>query len=215
MENLEYNTQRPQLPLPEYGRNLHKMVDRVVKTNDREKRTQYAHQLIEIMVQLHATAKDSPELRHKLWDHLFIMSDFKLDVDSPFPVPDRQVLTKSPKHLSYPKGAMKYNYYGRNIQEIIEKVAEMEDGTEKETLIKNIANQLKKSYLIWNRDSVDDTVIAKHLEEMSKNRLRISEDLQLKHTNEILNQQGVKKKPKRSSKSQGQRRKNKYNNQQG
>ncbi|MBE0639761.1 MAG: DUF4290 domain-containing protein [Bacteroidales bacterium] len=211
MENLEYNTQRTQLPLPEYGRNLQKMVDKVVKTEDKEKRTRYAHQLIEIMVQLHTTAKDSPELRHKLWDHLHIMSDFKLDIDSPFPVPDREVLTKAPRRISYPKRSMKYSYYGRNIQMIIEKACEMEEGPDKEELTKSIANQLKKSYLIWNRDSVDDSLIAQHLTELSNNRLRISEALQLKHTNEILSQQGTKKKPKpKSSKNQSQRRKGKY-----
>lgn len=213
MENLEYNTQRGQLPLPEYGRNLQKMVDKVVKTEDREKRTRYAHQLIEIMIQLHSTAKDSPELRHKLWDHLHIMSDFKLDIDSPFPVPDREVLTKPPRRLSYPKRSMKYSYYGRNIQMIIEKACEMEDGPEKESLTKSIANQLKKSYLIWNRDSVDDSLIAQHLTELSNHRLKIAEDLQLKHTNEILSQQGTANKKKSKSKTpknQAHRRKGKF-----
>lgn len=213
MENLEYNTQRGKLPLPEYGRNLQKMVDKVVKVDNTEKRTRYAHQLIEIMVQLHTTAKDSPELRHKLWDHLHIMSDFKLNVESPFPVPDREVLTKLPRRLDYPKRSSKYSYYGRNIQLIIEKACEMEEGTEKEAMTKSIANQLKKSYLIWNRDSVDDSLIAQHLAELSNNRLRISEALQLKHTNEILSQAGTKKKPKPKSQKNQQRRKGKYSQQ--
>jgi hypothetical protein len=211
---MEYNSQREKLPFPEYGRNLQKMVDKVVKVDDRDKRTRYAHQVVEIMVQLHSTAKDSPELRHKLWDHLHFMSDFKLDIESPFPVPDREVLTKPPRNLSYPKSNMKYNYYGRNIQMIIDKACEMEDGPDKEALTKSIANQLKKSYLIWNRDSVDDSLIAQHLSELSKNRLRISEALQLKHTNEILSQQGAKKKSKpKPQKNQSQRRKGKYSQQ--
>jgi hypothetical protein len=120
MTDLEYNTQRKSIPLPEYGRNLQKMVTKVVNMKDREKRTRYAHQIIEIMIQINPTAKDSPELRHKLWDHLHIMSDFKLDIDSPFPLPDKEVLKTQPEQLSYPDDNLKYNYYGRIIQNIID-----------------------------------------------------------------------------------------------
>ncbi len=194
MDTLEYNTQRSRLPLPEYGRNLQKMVHKAIKIDDKDKRTRYAHFLVDIMVQLHPSGKDSSELRHKLWDHLHIMSDFQLDIESPYPVPDREVLTKPPNKLSYPNRQFKYRYYGRCIQDIIEKACEMEDGEEKEALTRSIANQMKKSYLIWNKDAVDDSLIAQHLAELSKSRLTISEDLQLKQTFEILGRQKKKTK---------------------
>lgn len=212
---MEYNSQRETITLPEYGRNLHKMVEKVVKTADRDKRTRYAHQLIEVMSQLHNTAKDSPEMRHKLWDHLHIMAGFQLDVDSPFPPPSQEVLHTSPKPLAYPKGNLKYNFYGRNIQDLIEKVAQLEDGQEKELLVRNIANQMKKSYLLWNRDSVDDSLIAQHLWDMSQHRLRWSENFQLTPTHEILGlqQQPNKKKPKSKSRHDHTRKKGKFGQQ--
>lgn len=206
MTDLEYNTQRKSIPLPEYGRNLQKMVTKVVNMKDREKRTQYAHQIIEIMIQIYSAAKekDSPELRHKLWDHLHIMSDFKLDVDSPFPLPDKEVLTTLPKPLTYPDDNLKYNYYGRIIQNIIDIVAEMEDGQEKDFLAKNIANQMKKSYLMWNRDTVEDSLIVQHLSEISNNKIKLPENFQLKRSSELIGQQQMNK---RKSNSQGQQRK--------
>lgn len=204
MNTLEYNTQRSRLPLPEYGRNLQKMVQNALRIEDKEKRTRYAHFLVDIMVQLHPSGKDSSELRHKLWDHLHIMADFQLDIESPFPVPDREVLTKPPKRLSYPDRQFKYRYYGRCIQDIIEKACEFEDGEEKQALTQSIANQMKKSYLIWNKDAVDDTLIAQHLAELSKNRLAITEDVQLKQASEIL---GRQKKKTKVQKGQNRRKK--------
>lgn len=201
MSKLEYNTQRPPLILPEYGRNLQKMVEKILKIEDREKRTAYAYQIIDIMVQLHPNAKDSPELRHKLWDHLYMMSGFKLDVDSPYPKPNREVLKKRPRPLSYNQSKPKYSFYGRNIELLISRVAEMEDGTEKDILIRNIANQMKKAYLLWNKDSVEDSLIAKHLFELSGGKISLSENFQLKSTNEILNQQGGTKKKQKSKKN--------------
>lgn len=206
---MEYNSQRETITLPEYGRNLHKMVEKVVNTADREKRTRYAHQLIEVMAQLHNTAKDSPEMRHKLWDHLHIMAGFQLDVDSPFPPPSQEVLHTLPKPLAYPKGNLKYNFYGRNIQDLINKVAGLEDGQEKEVLVRNIANQMKKSYLLWNRDSVEDSLIAQHLWDMSHHRLRWSENFQLTPTHEILGLQQQPNKKKSKSKSRHDRAKKK------
>jgi hypothetical protein len=200
---MEYNTQRKKLAISEYGRNLQKMVSFVMTVPDREKRSQYAYTIVEIMAQMH-NLKDSPDFRHKLWDHLFIISDFNLDVDSPFGMPDRESLEKKPKALNYPRGGIKYHHYGRNIQQIIQKVTELEDGPEKEALKKLIANHLKKSYLNWNRESVDDILITKHLTELSQGKLQLAEDEQLNTTNDILARN--KRKPKSPQRTQSSHR---------
>jgi hypothetical protein len=182
---MEYNTQRKKLAISEYGRNLQKMIDHVVTIPEREKRTQYAYAIVDIMAQMH-NQKESQEFRVKLWDHLFIMSNFQLDVDSPFKKPDPESLAKRPELLSYPKGGIRFHHYGKNIQMIIEKVIEIEDGPEKEAIVKLIANHLKKSYLTWNRESVDDDLITKHLSELSHGKLKLAQDEQLNTTSDIL-----------------------------
>lgn len=209
---MEYNTQREKLLIPEYGRNLQKIIEKAVRISDRDKRTQMAYLIVDIMAQIHSSqVKDSGDLRHKLWDHLHIMADFELDVDSPYPIPDREVLYKKPNRLEYPKGQIKYNYYGRNIQSLIEEASNYEDGPEKEALVKNIANNMKKAYLTWNRDSVDDDLITKHLAELSNNSLHLPEDEQLTATHEILGQTRKKKQQKGQKGQKNGRRKNKQN----
>ncbi len=190
---MEYNTQRKKLAISEYGRNLQKMINHVMIIPDRDKRTQFAYAIVDIMAQMH-NQKESQEFRVKLWDHLFIMSDFQLDVDSPFKKPDPESLAKKPELLSYPKGGIRFHHYGRNIQLIIEKAIDFEEGPEKEAIIKLIANHLKKSYLTWNRESVDDDLITKHLSELSHGKLELAEDEQLNATNDILSRNKRKQK---------------------
>lgn len=203
---MEYNTQRKKLVIAEYGRNLQQMIDHVVVVPDRDKRTQYAYAIVDIMAQMH-NQKESQEFRVKLWDHLFIMSDFQLDVDAPFKMPDPESLNKKPDLLSYPKGGIRFHHYGRNIQMIIEKAIQFEDGPEKEAIVKLIANHLKKSYLTWNRESVDDDLITKHLAELSQGKLELGEDEQLNTTNDILARNKRKQKavqrPQSNQRSQG------------
>ncbi|MCF8365887.1 MAG: DUF4290 domain-containing protein [Bacteroidales bacterium] len=202
---MEYNTQRNHLIIPEYGRNLQKIVQVAIKTEDRNKRTQIAYFIVDIMAQLHTQAKDSPELRHKLWDHLHIIADFKLDVESPFPPPDREVLTKNPNRLSYPKRDMRYSYYGKNIEIIINKIIDEKDEEHKAEIALNIANNLKKAYLMWNRDSVDDNLIKRHLNDLSQGHLTLKEDDQLISTYELLGKP-VKKKVIQKKKSSNRRK---------
>jgi len=190
---MEYNSQRDHLTIPEYGRNLQKIVQVAINTEDRNKRSQIANLIVDIMAQLHAQAKDSPELRHKLWDHLHIISNFQLDVDSPYPQPNREVLTKDPNRLSYPKRDMRYSYYGKNIEAIIKKVSDQDHGDDQLEVAKSIANQLKKAYLTWNRDSVDDALIKRHLKDLSDDKLTLSIDEQLISTHDLLGKP-VKKK---------------------
>ncbi len=196
---MEYNTQRKKLAISEYGRNLQKMVEHIMAVPDRDKRTQYAYAIVDIMAQMH-NQKDSQEFRVKLWDHLFIMSDFELDVDSPFKKPDAESLAKKPDSLSYPKGGIRFHHYGRNIQMIIEKAVNFEDGPEKDAIVRLIANHLKKSYLTWNRESVDDDLIAKHLYELSHGELQLAEDEQLNTTSDILARNKRKAKPNQRTK---------------
>lgn len=191
---MEYNTGRPKLIIPEYGRNIQKMVDYALTVEDREKRTNIAKIILQIMAQVNPGVKESIDYKQKLWDHLCIISDYRLDVDSPYPVPSRELLEVKPERVPYSVKNFKYGHYGRNIEKIIEKVATMEDGPEKDAQVNIIANHLKKAFLTWNRDSVNDEVIYEHLAELSKNKLKLSEDARLQQTHELIGRQNTKKK---------------------
>lgn len=192
---MEYNTQREDLIIPEYGRNVQKMVEHALTIEDREKRTAYVNLIITAMYNVNPDAKTIVDFKHKLWDHLFIISDYKLDVDSPYPMPDKQERLNPPQPLKYKNSNIKFGPYGKVLENMIEKVIEMEDNEEKQTLIALIAQQLKKSYLQWNRDSVDDELILKHFEELSKGQLKLHEDFKLNTTKNILNNNNRKKTP--------------------
>jgi hypothetical protein len=190
---MEYNTQKSKLVIAEYGRNLQQMAQDCANIEDREKRTRTAEFIVNVMAQMNPKVKESGDYRQKLWDHLHIMADFNLDVDSPYPAPPKEVLRFGKSQLGYKQGNIRYRHYGRNIELIIEKAMTFEEGPEKEALIKTIANHLKKSYLNWNRSSVDDDVILKNLGDLSSNRLQLAEDHKLSHTNEILARNKKKK----------------------
>jgi len=191
---MEYNSQRSKLIVPEYGRNVQKMADHLLTISDREKRSRMARTLVHIMGQLHPEIKDTPDARQKLWDHLHIITNFQLDVDAPFPKPSQELLDKKPMAMAYTQGNIPFRHYGKHIIKIIETVAEMNDGAEKENLTKAIANHLKKSYLTWNRESVTDEIIADHLLHLSKGTLKLSESARLHETSDILARQRIKKK---------------------
>ncbi|NTW32609.1 MAG: DUF4290 domain-containing protein [Bacteroidetes bacterium] len=183
---MEYNTTREILPITEYGRNIKKMIDYTITVEDNEKRNKLAKAIVNVMSQLNLQMRDNNEFKHKLWDHLFILSDFKLDVDAPFPKPSIDSIESKPEKISYPSNNIAFKHYGKNIELIIQKAIEMEDGAPKDTLIKTIANHLKKSYLNWNRDSVTDEVIADHLEMLSFGKLKLGEEVRLNNTHDIL-----------------------------
>lgn len=190
---MEYNTTRNKLKISEYGRNVQKLVNLARTIEDREERTKFAKVIVQIMGQMNPTIRDSGDFRHKLWDHLFIIADFNLDVDSPYPIPSREMLEKKPARLTYGEKNIRYRMYGANIVKIIEKAKEFDDGEEKDALIHAIANHLKKSYLSWNRESVDDEQIFEHLETLSKGNLKLKDELKLNTTNEILSRNKKKK----------------------
>jgi len=170
---LEYNAERPQLIIPEYGRHLQKLIDQAVAVEDREERNKMARYIIQVMGSLNPHLRDVPDFQHKLWDQIFIMSDFKLDVDSPYPIPSREVLQLRPDPLAYPQKSPKYRFYGNNIKYMIDVANSWEDGELKGALIKVIANHMKKSYLSWNKDTVTDAVIFEHLYELSDGKINL------------------------------------------
>lgn len=179
--NLEYNSERKHLIIPEYGRHLQKLINHATAIEDREERNKVAKYIIQVMGSLNPHLRDVPDFQHKLWDQIFIMSDFKLDVDSPYPVPTREVLQLKPEILKYPQNFPKYRYYGNNIKYMIDVANKWEEGELKNALVKVIANHMKKSYLSWNKDTVKDDVIFEHLYELSGGKLNM-----LQSTEELL-----------------------------
>jgi hypothetical protein len=183
---LEYNTQLPQLILSEYGRHVQKMVEMAVAIKDKQERNSAAQAIIVIMGALMPQLRDYPDYRHKLWDHLFIISDFKLDVDSPYPKPSAETLKSKPNRMQYPSYKIAYKHYGKVLEELIKKGVEMEEGEMKTYYVETLANLMKKDYLSWNRDSVADETIYQHLSELSEGKLKVGKDFVLKNTNDIL-----------------------------
>ena len=187
METLQYNTKRTQLIIPEYGRHVQLMINQIMETRDRDERNKMAKAVIGIMGNMNPHLRDVPDFQHKLWDQLFIMSNFELDVDCPFEKPQKEVLTQKPDRLAYPQRNPKYRFYGNNIKSMINVAVNWEEGELKNALVFNIANHMKKFFLNWNKDTVQDEVILNHLLELSDNKLKVSEeDLPLTDTSEFL-----------------------------
>ena len=176
VNELEYNTERPHLIIPEYGRHMQKMVDYAISKEDRDERNKVAKSIIAVMGNLNPHLRDVPDFQHKLWDQLFIISDFKLDVDSPFPKPSKEELQQRPEPLDYPQNHPKYRFYGNNIKKMIDVAISWEDGPKKDGLVLTIANHMKKCFLNWNKDSVEDDVIFNHLFELSEGKLNLKEN---------------------------------------
>ena len=170
---LEYNSERSKLIIPEYGRHLQKMVEHAVAIEDEAERNKVAKSIIAVMGNMQPHLRDVPDFQHKLWDQLFIISDFKLDVDSPYPKPSRELLEERPETMTYPQNFPKYRFYGNNIKRMIDEALKWEEGDLKEALIYAIANHMKKSYLNWNRETVDDDVIFDHLKELSGGKINL------------------------------------------
>ena len=173
MEFLEYNTDRKQLIIPEYGRHIHKMINQVNEIESRDERNKMTKAIIGVMGNLNPHLRDVPDFQHKLWDQLFIMSEFKLDVDSPFDKPQEEVLNARPERIPYPKSNQKYRFYGNNIIEMINVANDWENGEMKDSLVYTIANHMKKCFLNWNKDTVEDDVIFGHLLELSEGKLSL------------------------------------------
>lgn len=194
---LRYNTQLKPLLLPEYGRNIQSMVDHCLTIEDREERTRCAYAIIASMANLFPELKSGGEYNHKLWDHLAIMSDFKLDIDYPCEIIQADNLHTTPDRVEYPRHNFRYRQYGQSLEWMIARASDMEPGEERNELIRLIANQMKKLMLAVNTDGVDDTKIFKDLAEMSHGAIRINPEEMPLHDFKIAPQPTGKKKKKK------------------
>ncbi|MGK0457859.1 MAG: hypothetical protein ACJAVE_000836 [Polaribacter sp.] len=216
--DLEYNSERPLMIIPEYGRHIQKLVDHCLALETKEERDKMAKSIVDVMGNLQPHLRDVPDFKHKLWDQLYIMADFKLDVESPYPQLSKAELQEKPERLAYPKSASRYRYYGNNIQTMIDIALSWEDGDKKDALVFTIANHMKKCYLNWNKDTVDDVIIFKHLYDLSDGKLDLRETEEaLSESKNLLrkrNSQGQNnaktttyKKPQHSNQNQNKNRK--------
>ena len=215
MENtldLEYNTQRAKLQIPEYGRNVQKMIDFAITLEDREERNKVAKAIINVMGELKKHLRDDEDYAHKLWTHLFIISDFRLDVDSPYPVPSREMLQERPNEVSYPQTKIQFGHYGKTVEEMIEIAATMNPGEEKDSLIKVIAELMKRFHLMYNTNSIDDAIISQHLKRISKGRIILDDLSFLSSTKDILRDYDINTKKSNNHSNKNRKHKNKNNN---
>lgn len=202
VHDLEYNTARPKMHIPEYGRNVQKMVDHAVGLKTKEERNKVAEAIIKVMGELNPQLRDVEEYKPKLWTHLFIMSDFQLDVDSPYPLPTREALAGKPNKVDYPQTPIKIGHYGKTVEKLIDKACEMPAGGEREALEKTIASMMKRFHLTFNSSSVEDQVILNHLSKLSNGKIVLTDVSFLPNTNEIL----------KSNVAAGGQQKNNFNN---
>ena len=189
-DQLEYNTEREHLIIPEYGRHIQKMINHAIAQDSKEERNKLAKAIISVMGNMQPHLRDVPDFQHKLWDQLFIMSDFKLDADSPFEKPSKENLSLVPEPLAYPQNYPKYRFYGNNIKTMIDAAAKWEEGEIKNALVFTIANHMKKSFLCWNKDTVEDVVIYDHLFELSSGKIDVrNTDKTLTESSQLLKMQ--------------------------
>ncbi len=206
IDQLEYNTEREHLIIPEYGRHMQKMINYAKTRETKEERNKLAKSIISVMGNLQPHLRDVPDFQHKLWDQLFIMANFELDADSPFEKPSKEVLEAKPEPLAYPQNYPKYRFYGNNIKTMIDVANTWEEGEMKEALVYTIANHMKKCFLNWNKDTVEDVVIYDHLLELSNGKIN------LKDTDEDLtDSSSLMRSKKKYSKKPGGKKNNNNN----
>jgi hypothetical protein len=199
----DYNTQRKRMALPEYGRNVQKMVDHLKTIEDRNERNRAARTVIQVMGNLNPHLRDEGDFRHKLWDHLSLIASFELDIDSPYPVPEQSKFFEKPDQIPYQQGNIRFLHYGRIVELMIDTASEMADGDEKEYLTTLIVNQMKRSYITWNRNQVPDEVIINDMTHLSKGRLKMTEGVKILEIKDLLPQPKKKPQGKPLSKSHG------------
>jgi hypothetical protein len=190
---MEYNTARNKLNIPEYGRNVQKLIEHALTISDRDERTRLAHFIAQVMLNLN-NGSNKIENEQKVWDHLFIISDFRLDVDAPYPMPDKEKVFRKPDKMNYSENNIKYRTYGKNMEAIIAKAVEMEEGEMRDALTELIAHNLKRAYLTWNRTSVDDVQIKEDLRKMSNGKLKLPDDFEFLSTADIIGKKRSKAK---------------------
>jgi hypothetical protein len=182
---MDYNSSRKKMPLPEYGRNVQNMVNHVLTIENREERIRAAQTVIDVMGNLNPHLRDIADFKHKLWDHIAIMADFKLDIDYPYNPPSPSLLTDKPNVVAYNQHRIRYKHYGHTMNQMIKEATGFEEGDKKEVLVELLANHMKKSYLMWNKDAVSDEKILEDLYELSQGQIS-KEGLELAETRSIL-----------------------------
>lgn len=192
----EYNTARPDIILKEYGRNVQKLVEYIRSIPDKEKRTELAFTLIELMKQLTPSVKEAtPENPQRMWDDLYVIADFNLDLNNPFPIPDRETLFKKPKHIGYPQSNIRFKHYGKNIERLIKEAVKLENEQEQNDAVIYLGKLMKTFYGNWNKETLDDSVIVNDIRTMSQGKLSL--DLSKVREDNLFEQlyKGEKRKP--------------------
>lgn len=184
---MQYNTARNHLILPEYGRNVQKMVEHASNIKDKSERDKCVKSIIDFMGQMNPQLRDIKEFTHKLWDHLFIMSQFQLEATSPYPMPEIEKLKERPEKMPYPKNKIKFPFYGAALENMINYAVKQEDSREKEIMTGMIANHMKKSYLLFNKHSVSNDTIILHLKQLSNNTLKLPSDFEFIRSSSVIN----------------------------
>lgn len=202
---MDYNTQRDKLKMPEYGRHIQKMVEYVASIPDKEKRNEQIGAVLEVMGILNPQLRDIADFNHKLWDHIHVISDFRIDIDSPYPVPTKETLYTRPERIPRPSDPIRMSCYGRNIQNMVKAIADQQDEEVRSAMISTIASYMKQQYLIWNKDSVSDETIFHDMERLSEGRLTIPEGMTISFS--AQDQRKVSANSRNQSDRQNQKRK--------
>jgi len=184
----DYNTSRDALIIKEYGRNVQELVKYALSIEDRDKRTKLAHVIISVMQQVNPSPTSSPtdEYYKKLWNHIYMISEYKLDIDYPYEVSENEIVNHNPEHVDYKDNKIRFRFYGKNTELILTGIANMEESPERLALLVAMANQMKEMYITWNKSIVGDELIAKHIDVLSDGVLSIPEGMELISSNEVL-----------------------------
>lgn len=183
---MEYNTQRPHLKISDYGRNVYKLIEYARTVEERDKRTQVAEAIVEIMSQLDPDRKDQESDKRKYWVHLMILANWELDVDIPYEISREETVEFQPEHLSYKRGESHYRHYGNIMEQMVKRIAEYPEGEERDELVRLTAHAMKRDYLMWNNDTVEDDLINQHLATLSDGQVQVPEGFSYKAVEEYM-----------------------------
>ena len=183
---MQYNTSLSVMTNAEYGRSIHRMIEYCLTLEDRNERSRCASSIVRVMIILNPQMKEFAEYEHKIWDHLHIISNYKLDIDSPFPKPRPELIESKPEIVPYPKSSIRFKHYGKILEDLLKKALAETDPKAKEVFTEQLAQLMKRHYLNWNRDSVNDQLILEQLENLSEGNLKVGENFRFLHTSEIL-----------------------------
>lgn len=203
---MEYNTQREQLKITDYGRHVAKMIEYAKTLPDRAERNQVAQAIVGVMAHVNPKVKERTDYRHILWDHLMLMANYELDVDCPYEVRHGETVVPQPNPIGYTNGKITYRHYGRTLENMIKTVAKMPESEERNQITEQIAHMMKRQYLLWNRDTVEDQLIRDQLVELSEGRLRLSDDFRF-HDSKFYTDQMAMATTKKEQSSKKKRKK--------